>query len=136
LAIIFAMVWMRLIGRKYETSSAPSFLGISTTFAEFSQWKLCAWRSSCCLIHIRTRPTRSDLGTFVEIGSLVVSLILFYSSSISVHAPEIEVMQLWLFFFRAAEVVEKKKRGKVWKLRRSFGAHIATSRPSSHMVLW
>jgi hypothetical protein len=30
-------------------------------------------------------------------------------SSISVHAPEIEVMRLWLFFFRAAEVVEKKR---------------------------
>jgi hypothetical protein len=39
LAMIFAMAWIRLIGLKSETSSAPSFFGKRTTLAELSQWK-------------------------------------------------------------------------------------------------
>jgi hypothetical protein len=42
LATILATPWIKLIGRKSEIASAPSFLGMRTTFAELSQWKFSA----------------------------------------------------------------------------------------------
>ena len=50
LVISLAIAWMRLMGLKSVTSSAPSFLGMRAIFAEFSQWRLLVWRAPNWLI--------------------------------------------------------------------------------------
>jgi hypothetical protein len=56
-AIIFGISWIRLIGRKSEIESAPSFFGNNTTFAVLMIWKFCVESSEKALM----TPIRSSL---------------------------------------------------------------------------